>query len=388
MPAIDAAALAQSVATATELVRALITSGQLTAESLGLCPQAPAPDVRSRDLVPGERILVRDLVAKTLDGLSEGSARTYGSYLRFIAQGWPAGAPPEEQLFAGLGDRYFDDVLPTELEAALEQVKARALLNAHWRADRRETAGRTVRDSDASGACYNAVGAMRCLGKVAVKDRHIAKGFDPSQEIVKPKRRDGERPALEQEHFDQLWGVATGTGDDPELDELIVETIIIAGARVEGLLNLTLGGTDLEDCTLLLDEKFGKKVPQPVPDWFAAKVHAFAVARGATRRDDRVFRYRKDARRRGAPITIRRFNNLFCDRVQAMLPWADKQQVTAHTLRHHAISVVERRFSKAVALAFARHEPEDVNDRYSKASKEEVAQAVVALYGGAHPWAK
>ena len=71
-----------------------------------------------------------------------------------------------------------------------------------------------------------------------------------------------------------------------------------------------------------------------------------------------------------------------------MLPWADKEQVTAHTRRHHSISVVERRFSKAVSLAFARHEPEDVNDRYSKATPPEVAHAVVTLYGGSHPWVK
>jgi integrase len=387
-PIVDVLALAQQVTAATELVKALVATGQLTAEALGLPAAPPVADVRSRDLVPGERILVRDLVAKTLDGLSEGSARTYGSYLRFIDQGWPASAPPEERLFAGFGDRYFDEVLPSELESALEMVKARALMTAHWRAQRREVAGRTVRDSDAGGAGYNAVGAWRRMGKVAVKDRHIAKGYDPSQEVTKPKRSDGLRPALEQEQFDELWQVVTGTGDDPELDELLVETILIAGARVEGLLNLTLGGVDLDDCTLLLDEKFGKKVAQPVPDWFAAKVHAFAVARGAKRRDDKVFVYRKSSRRQGAAITDRRFDNLFTDRVQAMLPWADKQQVTAHTLRHHAISVVERRFSKAVSLAFARHEPEDVNDKYSRASKEEVAQAVVALYGGAHPWVK
>lgn len=382
----DPAALAQQVTAAADLVKALIASGQITLETLGLVPAAAGAGVPSRDLVPGERIKVHDLVVKTMAGLSEGSKRTYGTYLHFIDQGWPATAPAEEKLFAGFGDEWFDEVLPSDLEAALRMVTARTLLGAHRKAERREAAGRVVRDSDASGAGYNAVGAWRAMGKVAVKDRHLAKGFDPTQEITKPKRGNGDRPALEQDEMDELWEVVTGTGDDVELDRLLVETILIAGARVEGTLNMTLGGIDLDDCTLLLDEKFGKKVHQPVPDWFAAKVHAFAVSRGAKRRDDKVFVYRPGGRRRGAPITIRRFNYIFTNRVQAMLPWADKQQVTAHTLRHHAISVVERRFSKAVSLAFARHEPEDVNDRYSKASKEEVAQAVVALYGGGHPW--
>lgn len=120
-PSVDVLALAQQVATATELVKALVATGQLTAEALGLATAPPAAATWSRDLVPGERILVRDLVAKTLDGLSEGTARTYGSYLRFIDQGWPASAPPEERLFTGLGDRYFDEVLPSELEPAAAQ---------------------------------------------------------------------------------------------------------------------------------------------------------------------------------------------------------------------------------------------------------------------------
>lgn len=385
----DPAAVAQQIAAATELVKAMVASGAITAEALGLAPAGGAAGIPARQLVPGERITVHDLVVKTLEGLTPGTKRTYGTYLHFIDVGWPVNSPDEEKLFAGYGDRWADEVLASELEDALEMVKSRALLQAHWRAENRIAAGRAVRDSDAGGACYNAVGSWRRMFKTAVKDRHLAKGFDPSQEIDKPKRIDGERLALSQDKLDQVVAIITGTGDDPELDELILETILIAGARAEGIVNLTLGGVDLDKCTLYLIEKGRngrkKRVHQPVPDWFAAKVHAFAVARGATMRDDTVFRYRRRGAGAGKPITDRRLDNIFAGRVQPMLPWADKDQVTAHTMRHHAISVVERRFSKAVSLAFARHEPEDVNDRYSKATPAEVAHAVVTLYGGSHP---
>ena len=124
---------------------------------------------------------------------------------------------------------------------------------------------------------------------------------------------------------------------------------------------------------------------QPVPDWLIAELHAFAVARGAVRPADQVFRKRAGGKRAGGPITGRRFDNIF-QRLQAGLEWADVEQVSAHTLRHHAISVVERASSKAVSLRFARHEPEDANDRYSKATDKEVAQVIVRLYAGDHPW--
>src|SRR4051794_38892248 len=46
-------------------------------------------------------------------------------------------------------------------------------------------------------------------------------------------------------------------------------------------------------------------------------------------------------------------------------------------MRHHAITVVEPTSSRGVAIAFARHEPEDVNGRYTVARPREVAAVVV-----------
>lgn len=372
-------------AAAMAKVRQLVDAGLVTPEALGF--QAPAAAAGpAATLVPGERITVAKLATKTLDGLTGGTKRTYGSYIRFLAEGWPLDVPPEEKVYPGLGAKWVDEVLPSDLEEALRHIESRALESAATRAANREAAGREVRTSTASGAKYNAVGAWRRMFKVAVKDRHLAKAFDPAQEIAKPKRSDGTRMAFEQFQLDDVWAVATGTGDDPVLDEHILETILISGARQEGILNLTLGGLDHIECTIRLDEKFGKVVHQPVPDWFVAKLHAFAVGRGATRPGDAVFRYHPDGRRHGAPIGSRRFDHLFVDRIQARLPWADKEQVTGHTVRHHAITVVEREFSHAVSVAFARHEPEGVNGRYTVARPKEVAAAVVALYGGDHPW--
>lgn len=372
-------------AAAVAKVRQLVAAGLVTPEALGFQPAA-VPTGPAPGLVPGERITVSDLATKTLAGLKGGTKKTYGSYIRFLAQGWPLDAPPEQKTYPGLGEKWADEVLPSDLEEALRHIEARALDTAASRAANREAAGRYGRSSDASGAMYNAVGAWRRMFKVAVKDRHLAKGFDPAQEVTKPKRSDGTRLAFEQLQMDELWAVGVGTGDDPVLDEHIVETILVTGARQEGILNLTLGGLDHVECTVRLDEKFGKVVHQPVPDWFVAKLDRFARSRGASQPGDKVFRYRPAGRKRGAPITSRRFDYLFEDRIQARLPWADKEQVTGHTVRHHAITVVEREFGHAVSVAFARHEPEGVNGRYTVARPREVAAAVVAIYGGDHPW--
>ena len=287
--------------------------------------------------------------------------------------------------YKGIGRMWADEVLPSHLEAALKVVWVRALAGGEDRADRRESKGRVVRESDGSGAAYNAVGAWRNMFAFAIKERNLAETFNPASKVKKPARQPGRRLAIKEAHLREMLELFGSTGDDPELDVMIARFILITGARQEGVLNLRFGGLDLDECTVRLDEKFGKITAQPVPDWFIAELRAFALARGASRRKDPVF-VKRLASGRFQAITGRRFNNLFGDRLQALCPWADKTQTTAHTLRHHAVTVIERATSRAVATAFARHKPEGTNGIYTVASREEVAEAVVLVYGGDHPW--
>ena len=55
------------------------------------------------------------------------------------------------------------------------------------------------------------------------------------------------------------------TGDDPLLDRMMCETIVISGARQAGILNLALGGIDLEERTVRLDEPFDKSSTSRFP---------------------------------------------------------------------------------------------------------------------------
>jgi integrase/recombinase XerC len=86
------------------------------------------------------------------------------------------------------------------------------------------------------------------------------------------------------------------------------------------------------------------------------------------------------------PLTRRHYNTLF-EHVQARLDFAAHTPVTAHVLRHTAITRVERLAGFAVAQRFAGHAHSSVTSTYTKADISEVASAVAALTGETHPLA-
>lgn len=333
----------------------------------------------------GTRITVGELAEKALDCLNGGTLRTYQSYIKFLSQGDPNVVTSDGKPWHGIPTRWADEVLPSELESILELIRKRQRAGADRRATNREAAGRVIRNTRGDAAAYNAVGAWRAMFEIAIRDRHLAEGMNPAAKVKKPKRTDGRRMALEDKHFEQMVRLIGATGDDPQLDAMVLKFIDIAGARREGLLNLSVDSIDREECTVRLDEKGGVVVDQPVPDWFVEELLAFAASRGSVSRGQKVFMKRCPGGKT-EPMGRRRFDTIFADHLQASFEWADRMQVTAHTLRHHAITRVERRYGHAVAAAFARHMPSGVTDLYALASQAEVAFAVVSMFGGHHPW--
>lgn len=334
----------------------------------------------------GDRITVAELVAKAKASMTTNTMRTYSGYMDLLANGDLTLIGSDGSPWSGIGHMWVDEVLPSILDEALKVVDQRAARRAEARAERREAAGRTVRRANGDGARYNAVGAWRRLFEVGIRDRHLAEGANPASKLKKPKRKKGgARMALEAEHYQEMVALLSSTGDDPELDEMILRFLDVTGARQEGVLNLRVEDIDPSECTVRLREKFGSDVDQPVPDWFVGELLAFAHRRGAVSRGDAVFRKRV-APGLYEPIGRRRFNYIFCDRLQSSFTWADDMQVTAHTLRHHATTKVQRHAGSAVSTAFARHAIVETNDIYTEASQKEVAQAVVDLHGGDHPW--
>jgi integrase len=198
-------------------------------------------------------------------------------------------------------------------------------------ADAVERARRSRPGTDGRSARENCIGALRALFARAERAGLVAKS--PAADLEKPRRLPNRRRALEDDELREVIDAVRTTSQDPDLDLLLIRFHLESGARREGALNLSLRDLD------------------------------------------------------GRRITRRRYNTVF-DRARPCLPWAERTSVSAHILRHTAITAVERHAGFAVAQAFAGHSATSVTGTYTRARLGEVAAAVAALTGEAHPLAE
>jgi integrase/recombinase XerC len=214
------------------------------------------------------------------------------------------------------------------------------------------------------------------------RDHH--RGGEPGGEGRQPTRLASTRTALGDERIVQLVEAASTTGNDPELDALLLRLHIETACRRGGALGLRPRDLDVQQCLILLREKGGTFRWQPISPTLMTYLRRHATERGATD-EAQLLRYWD-----GRLVTRRRYDYLW-GRLGKILPWVAVQQVSAHWLRHTTLTWVERVFGYGVALAYAGH-AETPNDagttaRYVKATLEEVATALSALTGEPHPLA-
>ena len=170
------------------------------------------------------------------------------------------------------------------------------------------------------------------------------------------------------------------TSRDPDLDLLVLRFHLESGARREGALTLRRRDLDVKRAIVWLREKGGER-EQPVSPSLIALLEHHLSTRGSTQPDDALFRAST-----GMPMSARRYDTIF-GRARACLDWADRTPVSAHVLRHTAITAVGRLAGYPVAQAFAGHAPPSVRGRYLHATLAEVATVVATLTGEAHPLA-
>jgi integrase len=174
------------------------------------------------------------------------------------------------------------------------------------------------------------------------------------------------------------------TGNDPELDGIILRLHIETACRRGGALGLSRQDLDPEQCLIQLHEKGETTRWQPVSPTLMRNLLAHADERDARAPNDQVLRYRN-----GSPITDRRYDHLW-QRIGRRLPWVARQQVSTHWLRHTTLTWVERNFGYAVARAYAGHSGKNdagTTTTYVRANIEEVAAALATLAGEPHPLA-
>lgn len=227
------------------------------------------------------------------------------------------------------------------------------------------------------------VGALRCPYRHAHDDGHIGTANNPAVLVAKPRRIPSSRCALPDHLLADINRVAATSGNDPDLDVLILRLHIETACRRGGALALRPEDLDQEQCFIRLREKGGTVRWQPAsPTLMKALVQH--CNRGA-RPTEQLLRYRN-----GTPITGRRYDYIW-NRIGKHLPWVAAQQVTAHWIRHTTLTWVERHYGYAVANAFAGHSDSTGRDgttlTYVRASLQEVATALAALTGEPHPLA-
>lgn len=264
-----------------------------------------------------------------------------------------------------LGDRGLAELTTADLAAVVDAAAERA------RTRNPDSSGRASRET--------CVAALRAVYARAVDAGYLT--VNPAAGLSKPSRARSRRRALAERELADLVDAVRTTTTDPDLDLALIRFHLETGARRQGAINLRIRDLDGGRATVWLREKNDTEREQPASPSLVAHLHSLASARGAARADDAVFRTR-----RGEPITGRRYDTLF-SRARTCLNWDDRTPVSAHVLRHTAITAIARSAGYPVAQAFAGHAPATVTGRYLYASLAEIATAVAAYTGEAHPLA-
>ena len=197
-------------------------------------------------------------------------------------------------------------------------------------------------------ATEHLIAALRCLYRHAAADGLITDAENAALRVTKPRRLPSNRRAIPNHRLAEIIHTAATTGNDPDLDTLLLRLHTETACRRGGALALRPCDLDPEQCLIHLYEKGGTTRWQPVsPTLMHALLHHHEQ-RGSTP-TEQLLRYRN-----GSPITARRYDHLWT-RIGKHLPWVATQQITTHWLRHTTLTWVERHHGYAVARAYAGH---------------------------------
>ncbi len=287
--------------------------------------------------------------------VTDGTRRAYGSYWNRVVDHW--------------GGRRLDEPSPTEIRQLMAYVKTHVVTRRNARG------GRSAEE--------HLVAALRCLYRHAEDDGLIAGADNPARKVAKPRRLPSTRRAVPDTRLAEINKVAATTGNDPDLDTLLLRLHTETACRRGGALSLRPQDLDPDQCLILLREKGETVRWQPVSPTLMGRLVQHGQERHAPP-DGQLLRYAD-----GQPVTRRRYDHLWT-RIGNCLPWVRTQQVSIHWIRHTTLTWVERNFGYAVARAYAGHTDSGdagATSTYVRASLSEVAAALAALTGEPHPLA-
>ncbi|GEA90111.1 hypothetical protein Q760_16125 [Cellulomonas cellasea DSM 20118] len=270
-----------------------------------------------------------------------------------------------KKLGTRLGSRRLDEVKPSDIREFMNWCQENAVSRANG--------------TNGTGAARNALSTARYVWKLAIEDGLVR--TSPAADVAQVKRTPRLRPALDASELADLASVASESGDDPELDALLLRFHWETGARREGAIGLTIGALDSRRSTVRLLEKGRKTREAPITSELMRALGAHVRERGGDNQPAaaEVFRYR-----RGGALTRRRYNTL-AERWQESLEWAASLGVSIHWVRHTALTETERCAGEAVAALLAGHTGTTTTSGYTVATLPEVAEALHQRTGTPHP---
>jgi integrase/recombinase XerC len=341
-----------SAVNSAESQQAVVEAALVLLERMGLSPADLTAVPQSRKPVP----TFAEYVPVVSAAVSAGTRRAYGSYWNRITEHW--------------GDRRLDEIAPSEIRQLMAWVKT------HVVARRNARGGRSAQE--------HLVAALRCVYQRAVEDGLIAEADNPARKVAKPRRLPTTRRAVPGTRLAEINEAAATTGDDPELDTLLLRLHTETACRRGGALALRPTDLDPDQCLVLLREKGETVRWQPVSPTLMTRLVQHGQDRHAPA-GGQLLRYTD-----GRPVTSRRYDHLWT-RMGRHLPWVRTQQISMHWIRHTTLTWVERNFGYAVARAYAGHTDSSgeagATSTYVRASLSEVAAALAALTGEPHPLA-
>lgn len=298
----------------------------------------------------------REYISQVCDAVPSGTRRAYATYWRRIIDTW--------------GNRRLDEPTSLEIKQLCEHLKNDVVTRKNSRGGR--------------SATEHLIAALRCIYRHAAADGLVLDADNPAIRVAKPRRLPGTRRAIPDHRLAEIITVAVTTGNDPELDTLLLRLHTETACRRGGALALRPSDLDIQQCLILLREKGGTARWQPVSPTLMHHLVIHSQERG-NGSGDQLLRYRN-----GQPITARRYDHLW-SRLGKHLPWVATQQISTHWLRHTTLTWVERHFGYAVARAYAGHTGKSdagATSTYIQADLHEVATALAALTREPHPLAE
>ena len=332
--------------------QAVVDAAMLVLERMGLTPADLLATPAARPTAPtfAEYIPVVSAL------VSDGCRRAYGSYWNRVTDQW--------------GSRRIDEPTPSEIRQLVQHVRANVVPRRNSRGGR--------------SAAEHLIAALRCMYKHAEEDGLIDPAGNPARKVDKPRRLPSTRRAVPDTRLAEINEAAATTGDDPELDTLLLRLHTETACRRGGALALRPADLDPDQCLILLREKGETVRWQPVSPTLMGRLTEHGRERHAPP-DGQLLRYAD-----GRPVTSRRYDHLWT-RIGRHLPWVRTQQISMHWIRHTTLTWVERNFGYAVARAYAGHtdggSETGATSTYVRASISEVAAALAALTGEPHPLA-